>query len=77
MREELVSYLEGTGEISLALMMGYEITYLRSGETEGTMTLMRYKSGDKALLIVTLLGTRKEIDDLQRDPIVKFFSPYK
>lgn len=71
LREERLQYQEILKEVHSALTLGYELTYISSDEFNHIVTFLRYKSGDKEILILTVRGTREEIENLQQDPIVK------
>jgi len=71
LREEVLTYSEILGQVRTAVAAGYELAHVFSDETMNAVTFLKYKSGDKAVMIIAIRGTREEINNLQQDPVLK------
>lgn len=71
LREEVLTYSEILKQVRTAVSAGYEMAHVFSDETMDAVTFLKYKSGDKAVMIIAIRGTREEIEKLQEDPALK------
>lgn len=75
-REQHLSYSDILKEICIAISEGYEITYFQEGEFTHVVVFLKYGPGDTHILILTIRGTKEEVDNLQQEPSVKrYFNP--
>lgn len=71
LREETLTYSEILKQVETAVAAGYELAHIFSDESMNAVTFLKYKAGDKAVMIIAIRGTREEIEKLQEDPSVK------
>lgn len=71
LREEILTYPEIIRQVRNAVAAGYELAHVFSDETMNAVTFLKYKSGDKAIMIIAIRGTKEEIERLQLEPCVR------
>lgn len=70
-REQHLSYSDILKEICIAISDGYEVTYFQEGEFSHVVVFLKYGAGDKYILILTIRGTKEEVENLQQEPSIK------
>lgn len=71
LREEHLPYAKILEEVRSAITMGYEMAHVINDEFIHAISFLKYRSGDKAVMILAIRGTQEEIDSLQQDPVLK------
>ena len=69
-KEKFLKYPDALKEIHLELINKYCVTFIGENEFSHVVALLKYVSGDSTIYTLIIRGTKEEINDIQKDPVV-------